>query len=348
MSNQEEQRRKLICNFCNAHPDWPKSKVVRHFMDMGISRRTIYSILSSYQMRKTTTRKIGSGNWSSLRDSSVKRNLIRLTEGRVAKSYRELGKKFNCHHQTVKKVLDEAGIKKRSRKVKPKVSETQAAVQKVRLRKLVRNVFQAKNDVLCIMDDETYFTLDGNEWQGKYFYDSPKAQVKEDVKFVEHTKFPGKILLWLAISPLGMSKPVFFESGLAITANRYIENCLPKVKQFISQKHRGRKVVFWPDLASSHYAKKSLEAMESMKIPYVLKDENPPNVPQLRPIEDFWAYLKRKVYSNNFRPKTTKHLQQKIKKELANMKTLSFAASMSKVPANCRKAERIGVNFFLH
>jgi hypothetical protein len=40
--------------------------------------------------------------------------------------------------------------------------------------------------------------------------------------------------------------------------------------------------------------------LEELKIEYVLKKENPPNVSQIRPIEHFWANLKKKIHSNNY------------------------------------------------
>ena len=66
--------------------------------------------------------------------------------------------------------------------------------------------------------------------------------------------------------------------------------------------------MFWPDLASAHYSKRSLEEMERLNIVVVPKSANPPNVPQLRPIENFWANLKRKIYSNIFVGKLRRNL----------------------------------------
>lgn len=146
----------------------------------------------------------------------------------------------------------------------------------------------------------------------------------------------------------GMSKAVFFESGLAVNADRYIERCLPLVRDFINTSHRGENAVFWPDLASSYYSKKTLSKMAELNTPYVPKTSNPPNVPQLRPIEDFWANLKRRVYCDNFRSKNVQSLIRKIKLELYKMPTSMFSTAMDKVPQNYRKASRMGVNFFLH
>ncbi len=139
---------------------------------------------------------------------------------------------------------------------------------------------------------------------------------------------------------------MFFDSGLAVNSERYIDRCLPKVNGFITNKHQGLNVVLWPDLASSHYAWKTLDAMNTLQIPHVSKAENPPNVPQLRPIEDFWASLERRVYANNFRPNNVKNLINKIKCELHKMPTSMFTRAMEKIPQNFRKAPQIEPNFF--
>jgi hypothetical protein len=55
------------------------------------------------------------------------------------------------------------------------------------------------------MDDESYFTVDGNEWQQKSYYESEDHSAIEDVKFIRKTKFPAKVLLWLAVSESDLS-----------------------------------------------------------------------------------------------------------------------------------------------
>jgi hypothetical protein len=54
-----------------------------------------------------------------------------------------------------------------------------------------------------------------------------------------------------------------------------------------------------------------LAQLEEFKIEYVLKEENPLNVQQIRLIESFWANFKKKVYSNNYRPEDVKYLDGK-------------------------------------
>lgn len=76
--------------------------------------------------------------------------------------------------------------------------------------------------------------------------------------------------------------------------------------------------MFWPDLATCHYAD-TLEELKQLNIKFVPKKEDPPNVPQLPPIEDFWSNLKRKVYANGWTALNTQELVRKIKYGLKHM-----------------------------
>ena len=49
-------------------------------------------------------------------------------------------------------------------------------------------------------------------------------------------------------------------------------------------------------------------------IHHVDKIDNPANLPEVRPIEDFWSILKAKVYENNWETKTLHELEVRIKK----------------------------------
>jgi transposase len=120
--------------------------------------------------------------------------------------------------------------------------------------------------------------------------------------------------LRLAVSESGISEPVFFKASFAVNKEVYICKCLPVLHKFIQKHHKNEKIVFWPHLASAHYTKDTLIRLEELKIEYVPKEEPPPNVPQARPIEIFWAYFKRKAYSNDYRPKDVKCLMAKIRK----------------------------------
>lgn len=84
-----------------------------------------------------------------------------------------------------------------------------------------------------------------------------------------------------------------------------------------------------------------------MNIDYVPKEMNPPNVPQLRPIETFWANLKREVYADGYRPKNVDLLIVKIKRVVKQIDTTGIQKAMREVPLNIREANRYGYKSFL-
>jgi hypothetical protein len=164
------------------------------------------------------------------------------TASRSAKLYRELGRKIQVHHNTVKKYLTKMRVHRKAKKIAPKTTAHQQSVIKAWLKLLTQNLFT---------DDESYFTVDGNEWQS--YYESEDHPATEDFKFIRKTKIPAKVLLWLADSKSGISEPFFVKAGLAVNKEVFISKCLPVLHKFIQKHHKNEKNVFWPDLVSAHY-----------------------------------------------------------------------------------------------
>lgn len=79
------------------------------------------------------------------------------------------------------------------------------------------------------------------------------------------------------------------------------------------------------------YIKRSLEEIDCLNTTEVLKNAIPSNVPQLRPTENFWTNLKRRIHSNNVVAKSEKLLIEKMEKLLKNIQTSYFC--MAKAPA---------------
>ena len=71
--------------------------------------------------------------------------------------------------------------------------------------------------------------------------------------------------------------------------------------------------MFWPDLATCHYTKENLAFLVENGNAYVKIEENPPNAPQIRPIENYWGILKMKVYEGNWSAKDREALIRRIK-----------------------------------
>ncbi len=186
--------------------------------------------------------------------------------------------------------------------------------------------------------------MDGTDNKQNDYYNCYEGlEVPEHVKYKFMTKFPSKVLVWVAIIDRGFSKPYIHESKNAINTDIYIKKCIKLLNEFINKYHEDRNIVFWPDLASSHYANATLAELERLNIKVVPKSINPPNVPQLRPIETFWGNLKRNVYRNSFVAENTKKLNSKIKLKLKNMGTESVQNHMRGLKTKVRKAADRGV-----
>lgn len=142
-----------------------------------------------------------------------------------------------------------------------------------------------------ILDDESYFPLSKSQVPGNdiYYTMNPKT-TPPSVKFKFKKKFEAKVMLYIAVSDRGVSEPYFKPSGLAINQEIYQKECLAKILvPFIEKHHNDGNYVFWPDKASSHYAKKTIQFLNDAKIPFVPEERNPTNFPQCRPIEDFFG-----------------------------------------------------------
>ena len=81
---------------------------------------------------------------------------------------------------------------------------------------------------------------------------------------------------------------------------------------FINRHHKNGNVLFWPDLASSHYSKQVQECLQANHIRFVQRQQNPPNVLQAHPIETIWSLLEQKVYVGTWEAKNLEQLSRRI------------------------------------
>ena len=105
-------------------------------------------------------------------------------------------------------------------------------------------------------------------------------------------------MLWIAISPKGISTPVITSGrGMAVTAESYVSNCLTRqLIPYLNTHYPQGGYIFWPDKASSHYARFTTDDLDANGINYVSKEDNPTEVPQCRPAKDFFGLLSTLVY----------------------------------------------------
>lgn len=231
------------------------------------------------------------------------------------------------------------GLKYCKRRKAPKYKPDQLEKLPGKCRKLRRDL--TDSNTVIIVDDEKYFSFSGENMPSNAgFYTADVQGAPTDVKFKSKEKFAPKILVWLAVSSKGISTPyVRTTKGPAINYNTYTELCLPELLTFIQEHHQGENYVFWSDLASSHYAKRTIDWLHDRNVPFIPKSANPPNVPKARPIEDFWSILADKVYEGGWEAKNEKQLANRIKRQLKKIDFKVVQTMMFHVRRKLRKIE---------
>ena len=143
------------------------------------------------------------------------------------------------------------------------------------------------------MDDEKYFLLHNESIAAnRGFYTSDPSAASPEVKFKTAQKFEPKTLVWIAISKSGISTPFFADQQQAVTQTTYLNQCIEaRLMPFIEKYHHRKIVLFWPDLARSHYGLKVVEYLDQNGIHFMPQQKNPQNCPQARPVETLWSIL---------------------------------------------------------
>ena len=113
---------------------------------------------------------------------------------------------------------------------------------------LANNLYRSSVEV--VMDDEKYFTLSGHKIPGNAgYYSSDKSKCPDIVRFAGKEKYSTKVLIWIAISARGISKPLIPPSkSEAIDSEIYINEYLAKrLLPFIHEHHPDFNYILWPD-----------------------------------------------------------------------------------------------------
>ena len=71
------------------------------------------------------------------------------------------------------------------------------------------------------------------------------------------------------------------------------------------------------------------------------KVDNPTNLLEVRPIEDFWSILKAKVYENNWEAKTLHQLEVRIKKCLKEVDQVTILKTIGCVKKKTKRHSHV-------
>lgn len=315
---ENEAFAKLVFHAYENSFDRDKGKTIDHFARLGKNRFVINRIITRCELTSDTKFKKLPGRRAVLSSKENVEKVEKLFNKTPTTTVRAAAEILNLSTSTVSHIkVHKLGIKGYVKQHAPKYQGTQEQRAKTGCRKIYK---KSLNKVLVI-DDETYVHLDPSDVPGRKFYHATNPKdVKYEDKIKPKAKFPKKILVWQAMDENGrVSRPYFAEG--TINAKIYLKDCLKaRLLPFLSEHHEINDVLFWPDMATSHYAKQVTGYLEEKNINFVHKADNAPNVPQARGIETFWAQCKSRYSKRKTKPKNIRGFSQiwtKIAKDVA-------------------------------
>jgi transposase len=321
------------------------SSTYQHFMAEGICKSTITRTLT--RLRKTGNPITRSPTGRPMKKANMKAmsKIKKLLNAKPSISLRKGCSKVKIPKSTyIRIVKKKLGLKTYKKQTVPKYINNQKSRAKKGCAKIYRNLCgKNANDVL-IIDDETYVFQDSEQIKSqKYYRCKSKNDVPNEERFKTKQKFPKKYMVWQAIDSNGLvSDPFIFEGTM--TSEIYLEHCLKKILiPFIHKNYPENNVLFWPDLASAHYGDICISYLEEQNVKFVKKEDNPPNMPQARPIERFWSICKQSYSDLKKSPKnfqSFKRIWKKISVEIAKKHGESL---MRNVKQKLRNIGRNGV-----
>lgn len=339
MASEQECLRERVAAFYARNREKGRAFTVKHFQAEGISRSTVYHVLN----RRTTKRKAGSGRRAKLMPRRKLKILMKMFLNRDDSSCRLAARKFNCSKSYISACLKQMKLSHYAKQKAPAYTPEQLQTVKVQAGRMYRTYSKRK----IVMDDESYFTLSGSQKCG--YYTDDKVNAPSNVKFKQKRKFEPKVMLYVVISEEGISKPIFKVGGNAVDAETYVNQCLTKaLLPFVRAHHADGNYVFWPDKASSHYSKLATDFLAANGIRFVPKDTNPTNLPQCRPMEDFFGYLSGIVYRGGWRAQDTDQLQRRIRWAIRNVDLDVVRRMMRGVSRRLRTVSRSGAFAMAH
>lgn len=325
MDNQEKVR-ELIIKIFNEFQCRPYKTIARQ---AGVSRQTVSRVIKKYKEQLTIKRKSGCGRKSGFSDRKKAEKIKRIFAKNPNVSGRKVAHLANCSETSVRKVKKEAGLKTYKVQKVPDRNSKKNLDAKKRAKVLQRDFI--RNFECCTMDDETYVLADFLQLPGQeYYVADTRGNVAEECRVQRSSKFPKKFLVWQAICSCGERSSSFITTG-SINTDVYIKECLQKRLLPFLRKHEVSSF-FWPDLASCHYSKKAIEWYQTNSVMIVPKEANPPNCPELRPIERYWALVKKQLKATKGSAQNEKEFGKKWAASTRKVRKETVKALMEGIP----------------
>lgn len=321
----------------NILDDWCKNKGMtlrKLAKKYNVSPAGVHKLINKFGTTVTLEDLPKSGRKRGPSDPELQKRVVQMFNRKPSLSVRDAARKAKTSIGMIQRIKKRCNLKTYKKQKQPKRDEKQTVAVRKRTRKLYDQVLTKK--VQCIiMDDETYCKFDYKTLPGPQFLTvSANKKVSQKEKSISMEKFGKKILIWQAICQCGLKSKPYFATG-TINAQIYRDECLQKRLLPFIKKHRVP-TLFWPDLASCHYSKVTKEWYKANKVDIVEKDMNPPNCPEVRPIERYWALMKRFLQKNTKAATSLPDFKRKWTKASENMTTTVVQNLMQNIKRKVR------------
>lgn len=219
-----------------------------------------------------------------VRTTTAANKVKRWLNAKKKKSVRILARKLHVGRESVRKIIKLDLLCKPYKVCKqPKLTEGHK-IRRVQFSNWIRNNFKKSDTSRIVFSDEKLFSVDG-VWnrQNERVWAVNREAANQVGGLRGVSKFPGKIMVWLAACASGISKVVFLESG-TINQDKYIEEVLPVARRF-GNKQLGTHWWFQQDGARAHTAARSQNWCKENLPNFIEKDRWPANSPDLNPLD---------------------------------------------------------------
>ncbi|UYV63624.1 hypothetical protein LAZ67_2005052 [Cordylochernes scorpioides] len=256
-------------------------------------------------------------------DSYKEKALASIGQGAIAKEM-DVGSMT-----IVRTIHEDLGLKSYALRKGQLLTENMKNNRKGKAAALLNNLKHDSFGMLRFFSDEKNFDLDQkvNPRNDRWICKDPS-----EIPVVMHTKFPASVMVLGVISSEGDVMPLhFFEKGLRMNADTYINVLETVVKPWMDMVAAGRKYVFQQDSAPAHKAKKT-QSWLTLNVPsHWGPDIWPPNSPDCNPLDYYvWGVVERDV---NKAPHTT---IQSVKKAVHTVMTQMDKVIVAKACASFR------------
>lgn len=139
-----------------------------------------------------------------------------------------------------------------------------------------------------LWSDESTFTVTGTPYR---YVRRPRGADRYDPLYtVKSVKHPPSLMVWGAFSYHGVGKLVFFEKGVRVNTEKYLDLLFDNLEDCFDTCHAS---VFMQDGAPCHTSYPVKEWLDNCAIEYIR--DWPANSPDLNPIENLWSIVKKEL-----------------------------------------------------